>query len=288
MPADRNHLNNNLHHLVGERHPLSSPIRLQEVETYLHRQFSETGLTVTKQHFQALGGTHHNVIGTARPDTEPFQSALPLIVAAHFDTVQGSPGADDNASALAVMLQIARHVRAMKLARPIRFIAFNLEEENLLGSSAYTALLKKNREAIHGAIVLECVGYASHQHNSQKIPPAVPIAVPTTGNFLAVIGNERSQGFTGAVAKAMKSHLPIVPLVVPGNGEKLPDTRRSDHTSFWEQGFPAVMLTDTANFRNPHYHRPTDTLDTLNLDFITSVADGVTAAVMALAGQPTA
>lgn len=285
MPADRNHLTDDLHRLVGERHPGSSPIRLQEAEAYLHRQLSDAGLTVTNQPFQALDGTYHNVIGTALPETGPFQSAPPLILAAHFDTVQGSPGADDNASALAVILQVARRVRAVKLTRPIRFIAFNLEEENLLGSSAYTAFLKKNREAIQGAIVLECVGYASHHPNSQKIPPGVPITVPTTGNFLAVIGNERSQALTGVVAKAMKAHLPIVPLIVPGNGEKLPDTRRSDHTSFWEQGFPAVMLTDTANFRNPHYHRPTDTIDTLNLDFIASVADGATAAVIALAGQ---
>ncbi len=286
MPADRNHLKENLHRLVGERHPLSSPIHLQEAEAYLHQQFSEAGLTVTKQPFQALGRTYHNVIGTAIPGTGPSQSAPPLIVAAHFDTFQGSPGADDNASALAVLLHVARKLRAMKLAMPIRFIAFNLEEENLLGSSAYTALLRKNREAIHGAIVLECVGYASYQDGSQKIPPGVPIAVPTTGNFLAVIGNERSQALTGSVVQAMKPHLPIVPLIVPGNGEKLPDTRRSDHTSFWEQGFPAVMLTDTANFRNPHYHRPTDTLDTLNLDFMTSVADGLMAAVIELAGQP--
>jgi Zn-dependent M28 family amino/carboxypeptidase len=176
----------------------------------------------------------------------------------------------------------------MTLARPIRFIAFNLEEENLLGSRAYTSFLRKNGETIQGAIVLECVGYASHQPNSQKIPPGIPIAVPTTGNFLAVIGNERSHTLTGSVAQAMKLHLPIVPLVVPGNGEKLPDTRRSDHTSFWEQGFPAVMLTDTANFRNPHYHRPTDTLETLNLDFLATVANGLTAAVTAFAAQPTA
>jgi Zn-dependent M28 family amino/carboxypeptidase len=286
VPVDRNRLKEDLHRLVGERHPLSSPLRLQEVEAYLHRQFSEAGLTVTKQPFQALGGIFHNIIGTSLPDTQPFRSAPPLILAAHFDTVQGSPGADDNASALAVLLSITRQVRAINVARPIRFIAFNLEEENLLGSSAYTALLKKNREALHGAIVLECVGYASHQQNSQKIPPGVPIAVPTTGNFLAVVGNERSQALTGSVVQAMKSHLPIVPLIVPGNGEKLPDTRRSDHTSFWEQGFPAVMLTDTANFRNPHYHRSTDTLDTLNLDFIVSVAEGLMAAVIELAGRP--
>ncbi|MBL8052494.1 MAG: M28 family peptidase, partial [Nitrospira sp.] len=212
-------------------------------------------------------------------------AAPPLILAAHFDTVEGSPGADDNASALAVILHVARQVRTMRLARPIRFIAFNLEEEDLLGSRAYTSLLQKNGETINGAIVLECVGYASHQPNSQKIPPGIPIAVPTTGNFLAVIGNERSRLLTSSVAQAMKSHLPIVPLVVPGNGEKLPDTRRSDHTSFWEQGFPAVMLTDTANFRNPNYHRPTDTLETLNLDFIAAVADGVTAAISAMASS---
>lgn len=285
MPVDRNHLNNDLHRLVGERHPSSSPIRLQEAEAYLHRQFSEAGLTVRKQPFQALGGTYHNVIGTARSASGQGNPEPPLIVAAHFDTVERSPGADDNASALAVMLAVVRQVRSMKLVRPIQFIAFNLEEEDLLGSTAYTALLRKNRETIQGAIVLECVGYASHQHNSQTIPPGVPIAVPTTGNFLAVIGNERSQALTGSVVQAMKSHLPIVPLVVPGNGEKLPDTRRSDHTSFWEQGFPAVMLTDTANFRNPHYHRSTDTLDTLNLDFIVSVADGLTSAVIELAGR---
>lgn len=287
MPADRHHLREDLKSLVGERHPVSSPARLRETETYLHQQFAQAGLTVTTHPFSALGGTYRNVLGTALPSGKTAP-ATPLILAAHFDTVEGSPGADDNASALAVLLHVARRVRGMKLARPIRFIAFNLEEEDLLGSSAYTELLRKNRETIHGAIVLECVGYASHQEGSQKTPPGVPIAVPTTGNFLAVVGNERSQALTGSVVQAMKSHLPIVPLVVPGNGEKLPDTRRSDHTSFWEQGFPAVMLTDTANFRNPHYHRPTDTLETLNLDFMASVAEGLMATVTALASQPTA
>jgi aminopeptidase YwaD len=285
VPSDRQRLSETLKHLVGERHPRSSPAHLRDTEAYLQQQLAQAGLTLTTQSFPALGGTYRNVIGTARPDHGPFQSAPPLILAAHFDTVQGSPGADDNASALAVILHVARQVRNMKLVRPVQFIAFNLEEENLLGSQAYTAMLQKNGETIHGAIVLECVGYASHKANSQKIPPGVPITVPTTGNFLAVIGNERSQALTGSITKAMNSHLPIVPLVVPGNGEKLPDTRRSDHTSFWEQGFPAVMLTDTANFRNPNYHRPTDTLETLNLDFITAVADGVTAVVSAMASS---
>lgn len=286
MPVDRNRLEEDLHALVGERHPLTSPHHLQQAEAYLHRQFSEAGLTATAHDFAALGRTYHNLIVTA-PPTSAHGELPPLILGAHFDTVSGSPGADDNASALAVILHVARQVQNKKLIRAIRFIAFNLEEENLLGSFAYTSLLRGNCETIHGAIILECVGYASHQQGSQQTPPGLPISIPTIGNFLGVIGNERSRALTGSVTHAMKPHLPIIPLIVPGNGEQLPDTRRSDHTSFWEQGFPAVMLTDTANFRNPHYHQPTDTLDTLNFDFLASVADGVTAAVMALATQPT-
>ncbi|MBX3318707.1 MAG: M28 family peptidase [Nitrospira sp.] len=287
MPVDRHRLEEDLHALVGERHPFTSPNHLQQAEVYLHHQLSEVGLTVTTQDFEALGGTYRNVIATAHPASRHGEPP-PLIIGAHFDTVAGSPGADDNASALAVLMHVARQVRRMTLARPIRFIAFNLEEENLLGSSAYTSFLRENHETIHGAIILECVGYASHQEGSQKKPPGLPISIPTTGDFIGVIGNERSQTLAGSVVQAMQSHLPIVPLVVPGNGELLPDTRRSDHTSFWEQGFPAVMLTDTANFRNPHYHRPTDTIETLNLDFLASVAEGVTAAVSTLACQQSA
>jgi aminopeptidase YwaD len=286
VPLDRHRLKEDLQALVGERHPLTSPHHLERTATYLHRQLLEAGLTVTAHNFEALGRTYHNVIATGQPSSASG-TLPPLILGAHFDTVAGSPGADDNASALAVLLHVARQVRGMMLSRPIRFIAFNLEEENLLGSSAYASLLKENGETIHGTIILECVGYASNQHDSQQTPPGLPISIPTTGDFIGVIGNERSQALTGFVVEAMKSYLPIIPLVVPGNGELLPDTRRSDHTSFWEHEFPAVMLTDTANFRNPHYHRPTDTLDTLNLDFLASVADGVTAAVIALACQQT-
>lgn len=285
MPVDRHRLEEDLHALVGERHPLTSPNHLQQTEAYLHNQFSEAGLTVTAHDFEALGGTYRNVIAIAH-SASVHEELPPLIIGAHFDTVAGSPGADDNASALAVLLHVARRVvRGMMLIRPIRFIAFNLEEENLLGSSAYVSFLKENRETIHGAIILECVGYASHQQDSQKTPPGLPISIPSTGDFIGVIGNERSQALTSFVVQAVKSHLPIVPLVVPGNGELLPDTRRSDHTSFWEHGFPAVMLTDTANFRNPHYHQPSDTIETVNLDFLASVADGVTEAVITLACQ---
>jgi Zn-dependent M28 family amino/carboxypeptidase len=270
--------------LVGERHPLSSPVRLQQTERYLHDQFSQAGLSVTAQEFEALGGIYRNVIGTIDPaPIPPGAEPSSLILAAHYDTVEGSPGADDNASALAVLLEVAHRLGPRRFRRPIRFIAFSLEEEGLLGSRAYAAHLAAAGQSLYGAVVLECVGYARDEEGSQKIPPGVPIAVPTVGNFLAVIGNQHSAAFATMLSHTVQQHVPVVPLIVPGNGELLPDTRRSDHTAFWEEGFPAVMLTDTANFRNPHYHRPTDTIETLNLTFMVSVADAVTAAVRTLA-----
>jgi Zn-dependent M28 family amino/carboxypeptidase len=265
--------------LVGERHPVFSPEKLKETDHYLTAEFRRLGLDVARKPFAALDGTYYNVIGTLHGR----QQAPPLILGAHFDTVAGSPGADDNASSLAVLLEVARRIGAREVRLPIQFIAFGLEEENLSGSRAYTAFLAATQQPVCGAIVLECVGYARNEEGSQAVPPGVPVAVPSAGNFLAVVGNQASASFTATMVQAMRPCVPVVPLVVPGNGESLPDTRRSDHTSFWEQGFPAVMLTDTANFRNPHYHRPTDTLETLNIEFLASVADAVTAAVLAIA-----
>jgi len=275
--------------LIGERHPWSSPAHLQQTAHYIGEQFSNIGLAVTTHDFEALGGSYRNVIGVAHPPSGQSQPAQPpLIIAAHYDTVPGSPGADDNASALAVLLDVAQRIRQTSLSRPVHFIAFCLEEEDLLGSRAYVAHLTEARKSVQGAIILECVGYARDEEGSQEIPPGVPIAVPTVGNFLAVIGNQSSSSLTMAVEQAMRPHLPVVPLIVPGNGELLPDTRRSDHTPFWEAGLSAVMLTDTANFRNPNYHRTTDTIETLNLDFMAAVTDAVTAAVIELAGRPSA
>jgi aminopeptidase YwaD len=272
-----------LERIIGERHPDSSPESLRGTADFLRQQFTSLGLSTVSHEFSAWGRIYENVIATTPYDRD--SSAAPLILAAHYDTVIGSPGADDNASALAVLLDVARQVVNVRLQRPVRLIAFCLEEENLLGSRAYAAHLTSTQQSILGAIVLECVGYTRDEEGSQKIPPGVPVTVPTVGNFLAVIGNQGSHALTMVVEQAMKSRIPVVPLVVPGNGELLPDTRRSDHTSFWEQGFPAVMLTDTANFRNPNYHQPTDTIETLNLDFMAQVADGVAAAVMELAGN---
>src|SRR5438876_3521726 len=277
--------------LIGERHPVTSPASLRRAEAYLTEQFTDLGLEVSTHSFKALGGTYRNVIGAMlpqkgdSPQAEGGQSPSPLIIAAHYDTVEGSPGADDNASGLAVMLEVARNLRAVPMNRGVRFIAFCLEEENLLGSLAYASSLQAAHEEICGAIVLECVGYARTEEGSQQKPTGVPVAVPTVGDFLGVVGNVVSAPLVRAVEAAANLAVPelkTVSLLVPGNGELLPDTRRSDHAAFWHHGYPAVMLTDTANFRNPHYHQPTDTLETLNLAFMEQVARAVTAAAIQL------
>jgi Zn-dependent M28 family amino/carboxypeptidase len=268
--------------LVGERHPFSSPKKLQLAESYLSTQLRECGLAVDFHLFEARGEKYHNVVATAAGEKQ----GTPLIVAAHFDTVEQSPGADDNASGLAALLEVARLVQKMDLTRSVRFIAFNLEEENLIGSVAYATELRTSGQKIIGAIVLECVGYARSKPGSQQSPPRVPIEVPSIGDFLAVVGNENSGRLVTAITSSGSRAVPnlkMVPLVVPGRGEMLPDTRRSDHAAFWDQRFPAIMLTDTANFRKPNNHRPTDTIETLNLEFLENVTSVVTAAVADLA-----
>jgi len=273
--------------VVGDRHPHSAPEALRATERYLATQFSKQQWAVTTQAFGARGHTYRNVLAVKASSTPASgPQAPPLLVGAHYDTVSGSPGADDNASALAVLLEVAYRLKRVAVMRPVWLAAFCLEEEGLLGSRAFVAKLRRSQETLAGAIVLECVGYTDRTPGSQKAPTGLPMAIPSTGDFLAVIGNDASRMLMDVIAESARSiivPLSTVSLAVPGRGEQLPDVRRSDHASFWDEDYPAVMLTDTANFRNPHYHRPTDTVDTLDLHFIEQVAEVVLCSVLAVA-----
>jgi len=205
--------------LIGERHPVTAPAALRRTEAYLTEQFTRLGLDISTHPFRALGGTYRNVIAEKRGQS-PFP---PLIIAAHYDTVEASPGADDNASALAVLLEVARSLRGVPLARSVRFIAFCLEEENLLGSLAYAASLQAANEEICGAIVMECVGYARSEEGSQQKPSTgrgaswrdwggrvqkMLVAVPTVGDFLGIVGNAASAHLVKAVEAAAHHAVP--------------------------------------------------------------------------------
>lgn len=288
MVTQRLRINRHLKALVGERHPETSPRALRKAAHYLATQFSKSGWTTSGQLVSAWGKVYRNVVATRYPDWPGQGEELPpLLIGAHYDTVSGSPGADDNASGLVVLLEVASRLRTHALARPVWLVAFCLEEQDRLGSQAFASRLKAERRELAGAIILECVGFARSEAGTQQAPPGVPIAVPTKGDFLAIVGNEASRSLVTQLEQKAQRHLAqfkTLSLVVPDRGEALPHTRRSDHASFWDAGYPAVMLTDTANFRNPHYHRETDAVDTLSLEFLSNVAATVTATAIRIAG----
>ena len=288
MPNRRNSILRHLQSLVGERHPHSAPHALTHAAEYLAARLAEYGWATSGQPFRALGKSYFNILGVKWPPGRPAKDGpAPLLIGAHYDTVVGSPGADDNASGLAVLLEAADRLRHLVVARPVWLAAFCLEEHGLLGSRAFISGLKQTVQPVDGAIVLECVGYASRDAGSQRTPPGVPISLPSIGNFLGIVGNEASRDLLAAVernARRVAPNTPTIALAVPGRGESLPDVRRSDHAAFWDEGYRAVMLTDTANFRNPHYHQPSDTLDTLDLDFLEGVSEIVVGCIEDLAG----
>ncbi len=198
--------------------------------------------------------------------------AARVLVGAHYDAVPGTPGADDNASALAVLLVAAQ---AIGPSLDACFVAFNGEECGLLGSRGFVKRLGRNR--LEEAHVLEMVGYASREPDSQQ-NPIPPVRVPTVGDFLGLVGTHGSRrALDRVLALAGSSKVPVQGLYLPpvplaAIRGLAPHVLRSDHAPFWEAGVPALMWTDTAEFRNPNYHGPTDTPETLDYEFMTGVA----------------
>jgi Zn-dependent M28 family amino/carboxypeptidase len=200
---------------------------------------------------------------------------------AHYDTKPGTPGADDNASAVAAMLEIARLLGRGRFERTLQFVGFTLEEYGYQGSRRFARQARREGRQIVGVLDLEMVGFTSPR---QRLPHGV--RGRRTGDFIGVVGNKRSRSLVEAFVTSARGTVPALPvetLVVKWNGHFLPIVRLSDHAPFWDAGFPAVMITDTAFLRNPHYHQPSDTLDTLDFPFLTQVAAATVAAAADLA-----
>jgi aminopeptidase YwaD len=279
-PVSRDNLLASLRQLVGDRSPESGAHRLAFTASWIRRQFESLGYHTRLQPVPFAGGTWPNII--AEPPA-PDPTTPRLIIGAHYDTVPDSPGADDNASGVAALLELARLARAFPPAPavPLRLelIAFTLEEQGLLGSAHYVRHLRSRAAPVAGMLSLEMLGYQSDQPGSQRLPAGLEDLYPRTANFIGVVGNERARALLESCAAAMRTvqSLPVETLVIAGNGEVLPPTRNSDHAPFWDDGHPAVMITDTSWFRNPHYHQPTDTIETLDLDFLTRVTQAIAA-----------
>jgi len=198
-----------------------------------------------------------------------------ILVGAHFDSVPGTPGADDNASGTAAALELARVLKDRPMRRTVRIVFFNLEEIGLIGSTEHAAWTKARLDAgverLVGMMSLEMLGYYSDEPNSQRVPiPAIPgvFEPPTVADFLAVVATAPSAPFARELSAAMARAGAGVPIrtidFIPEDGRAFPDVRRSDHAPFWDLGLPAVLITDTSEFRTPHYHSASDTADTLD------------------------
>jgi len=282
----RQRLREHLHALtvnIGER-SVSVPENLKKTAAYIASFYRDLGLTVDKQAYSYAALPVDNIIAEISFCENPKQR---LLLGAHYDSVSGTVGADDNASAIAVQLEVARLLSqqsnkdALDLA--IKFVSFALEEPpafgtRYMGSRMYAKMARAQKENIDGMICLEMVGYACHEPGCQNYPfPLMFMDYPETGNFIGVVNNFKSRGFAKRLLAQFQKNedLPSIRLTIPLNGRILPAVRLSDHASFWDRGYKAVMVTDSAFFRNPYYHTAADTMDKLDFEFMAEVVESL-------------
>ena len=254
---------------IGPR-PVANEQSIKKTEKYITNCFENIGLEVKQQRYKYDNYDIANVIAGSQKN---ILSSKYYVIGAHYDSVPETYGADDNASGIAVLLELARYTIQEKISLPIRFVAFTAEEPPTFstrhqGSKVFVKSIKEKKDEIIGAIILEMVGYTS---NEQAYPMILKwMGYPSKGNFIGIVGNRKSKKFGQSIFQSFKKNvtLPVETLFVPFNGWILPDTRLSDHSPFWDAGLPAVMITDTAFFRNPNYHTPQDTFDTLDYLFM--------------------
>ena len=268
---------------IGER-SVRIPGNLERTAAYIRSFYESIQIPVHYEPYQYNQLTVNNVVAKLIPSSNPSEH---YIIGAHYDSVAGTVGADDNASAIAVQLETARQLvlinRQKKMDVMVSFVAFALEEPPVygtryMGSRIFAKKAKTENVRIDGMICLEMVGYSCQTPGCQHYPfPLMFLGYPSEGTFIGIVGNFRSRSFTNDLSKAFKKNpeLPVVSLTVPFNGWVMPNVRLSDHASFWDQGYKAVMLTDSAFYRNPNYHQVSDTMDTLDISYMAELVESL-------------
>lgn len=266
-----------LSHHIGERSYLNVE-NLNKAADFIEEKFRLYGCDAKRQSFLYSKNTYYDIICEVK-GTGHAQDGI-LVVGAHYDTVSGTPGADDNASGIAGLLELVRLTALKPLQETIRFVAFSLEEPPVfmtsrMGSYVYAKSLKEEGARVHGMISLEMLGYYCTRKGCQHYPlPGFRWMYPDKGDFIAFVGNISSKPFTMKVKNAFKavSHFPVESL---NAFSAVPGVSFSDHCSFWKFGYPAFMVTDTAFYRNPHYHGPGDIASTLDYERMTELVTGL-------------
>ena len=254
-----------------------APENLAGAATYVERALGK----VERQTYEADGAQVANLIHEIRGSDEI------VIIGAHYDSVGGSPGADDNASGVAALLALARRFKDVKTTRTLRFVAFVNEEPphfqtRAMGSWQYARRCRERNENVVAMLSLETIGYYDDRPGSQQYPPPLGAFYPNRGNFIGFAANVGSRALVNRCARVFraKARVPAESASVP---EVIPQIGWSDQWSFWQFGYKALMVTDTAPFRNPHYHTTHDTPETLDYERLAMVVDGLHAVVLDLA-----
>jgi len=270
---------------IGERH-FRRPQALDAALSFIRAELTRSHVTTTEHCFEVSGRQFTN-LEVIVPSRSGGAELGCIVVGAHYDTVPGTPGADDNATGVAALLEFARQLTHERFERSLRLVFFPNEEPPFfpdagMGSAAYAAELRRAGVDVHTMISLEMLGYYSDQPHSQRYPPGLSLFYPNRGNFIGFVSNLRSLARLSELKRAFitSTDFPCESLAAP---EWTVVVGLSDHSSFWKQGYPGLMVTDTAFMRNPHYHRASDTADTLDFERFARVTAGLVGAVKRLA-----
>ncbi|MFY9943504.1 MAG: M28 family peptidase [Desulfobacterales bacterium] len=272
--------------VIGERN-VFHPEALHAAAAYIDNSWQSQGYAVERQTYTAAGVPSANLEISIPGSHRPGEI---LLIGAHYDSVRGSPGADDNASAVAALLEISRFFAGRRPARTVRLVAFVNEEPPFFatrrqGSMVYAAAARKRGDDIRLMLSLEMLGYFSSRPGSQRYPPFFGRFYPDTADFIALVANLGSRRSMHRLARAFRAASDF-PLAHIATLALVPGVSWSDHRSFWRRGYRAVMVTDTAFYRNPFYHTGGDTSETLDYPKLAAVTDGLAQAAATLAQQP--
>ncbi len=270
---------------IGERNVSRRYRQLIEAVDFIEHSLETAGHSAQRQEFSVYGRPVWNIDVECTGHSHPEQV---VVVGAHYDTVPGSPGANDNGSAVVANLALARAFAHSAPKRTVRFAFFANEESpyymtDAMGSLRYAQACRAKGEQVVGMICLETIGCYLQSPETQRYPVALLRHLyPTTGDFVAVVGNVRSRRLVHSVLRGFRRcDFPSQGMAAP---RWLKDIFRSDHAAFWHCGYPALMITDTANFRYPHYHTAEDTVDKINFTALSRVVSGLHESVIELAG----
>jgi len=268
---------------IGERH-LWSYGALEQAAQYISTQLTAAGYTPRRQTFELAKLPLSNVETVLQGTTH---GAEIVVVGAHYDTVVGCPGANDNATGVAAVLELAQRFSGRRQPRTIRFVAFVNEEPPFfqtahMGSAVYANALRSDDERVVGMLSLETMGYYSEERGSQRYPAPMATVYPDVGNFIGFVANVASARLLWRARRAFKrrTSFPLQSATVPA---AIPCVGWSDHWAFWQAGYPAMMVTDTAPYRYPWYHTADDTPEKVDYDRLAHVVDGLETVIEAIA-----